>query len=165
MHEAVCAERWKQANDRLGRIEMVLAAIVLLLLVGEGSVVAVLRRISDIAGQTNLLALNATIEAARAGDAGKGFAVVAGEVKQLAAQTAQATCACSHHAATFSGSCSALWPASAHRISDREAKLTPTDGIEVVAAYATSVPHSFAPRTGRVSAGPTPARPQVARCP
>ena len=29
---------------RLGRIEMVLAAIVLLLLVGEGSVVAVLRR-------------------------------------------------------------------------------------------------------------------------
>ncbi|WP_431304038.1 hypothetical protein [Sediminicoccus sp. BL-A-41-H5] len=44
VHEAVCAERWKQANNRLGRIEMVLAAIVLLLLVGEGSVVAVLRR-------------------------------------------------------------------------------------------------------------------------
>jgi hypothetical protein len=45
VHEAVCAERWKQANDRLGRIEIVLAAIVLLLLVGEGSVVAVLRRL------------------------------------------------------------------------------------------------------------------------
>jgi hypothetical protein len=45
VHEAVCAERWKQANDRLGRIEVVLAAIVLLLLVGEGSVVAVLRRL------------------------------------------------------------------------------------------------------------------------
>jgi hypothetical protein len=44
VHEAVCAERWKQANDRLGRIEVVLATIVLLLLVGEGSVVAVLRR-------------------------------------------------------------------------------------------------------------------------
>ena len=44
VHEAVCAERWKQANDRLGRIEVVLAAIVLLLLVGEGSVVEVLRR-------------------------------------------------------------------------------------------------------------------------
>ena len=44
MHEAVCAERWKQANDRLGRIEIVLAAIVSLLLVGERSVVAVLRR-------------------------------------------------------------------------------------------------------------------------
>jgi hypothetical protein len=44
VHEAVCAERWQQANDRLARIGVVLAAIVLLLLVGEGSVVAVLRR-------------------------------------------------------------------------------------------------------------------------
>jgi methyl-accepting chemotaxis protein len=51
----------------------------------------VITLIEDIADQTNLLALNATIEAARAGDAGKGFAVVAGEVKSLAAQTAQAT--------------------------------------------------------------------------
>jgi hypothetical protein len=44
VHEAVCADRWKQANDRLGRIELVLAGIVLLQLVGECSVVAVLRR-------------------------------------------------------------------------------------------------------------------------
>ncbi len=47
--------------------------------------------IQDIASQINLLALNATIEAARAGEAGRGFAVVAQEVKNLAAQAAQAT--------------------------------------------------------------------------
>ncbi|MEQ8587321.1 MAG: methyl-accepting chemotaxis protein [Thalassobaculaceae bacterium] len=47
--------------------------------------------IQSIAAKTNMLALNATIEAARAGEAGKGFAVVAGEVKALAAATAQAT--------------------------------------------------------------------------
>ncbi len=51
----------------------------------------VVHLIAQIADQTNLLALNATIEAARAGDAGRGFAVVATEVKNLAAQTAQAT--------------------------------------------------------------------------
>ena len=45
VHEAVCAERWKQASDRLARIEIVLAAIVLLLLIGEGSVVAVVKRL------------------------------------------------------------------------------------------------------------------------
>ncbi|BFU44801.1 methyl-accepting chemotaxis protein [Krasilnikovia sp. MM14-A1004] len=47
--------------------------------------------ITSIADQTKLLALNATIEAARAGESGKGFAVVAGEVKDLAARTAEAT--------------------------------------------------------------------------
>ena len=43
----------------------------------------------DIAFQTNILALNAAVEAARAGAAGKGFAVVAGEVRNLAAKSAQ----------------------------------------------------------------------------
>jgi methyl-accepting chemotaxis protein len=47
--------------------------------------------ITSIADQTKLLALNATIESARVGELGKGFAVVAGEVKELAARTAEAT--------------------------------------------------------------------------
>lgn len=45
VHEAVCAERWKHVNSRLGRIEAVLAVIVLLLLIGEGSVIDVLKRL------------------------------------------------------------------------------------------------------------------------
>ncbi len=46
--------------------------------------------INDIAFQTNILALNAAVEAARAGAAGRGFAVVAGEVRNLAAKSAEA---------------------------------------------------------------------------
>lgn len=47
--------------------------------------------IHDISEQTKVLALNATIEAARDAEAGRGFAVVAREVKDLAAETRQAT--------------------------------------------------------------------------
>jgi methyl-accepting chemotaxis protein len=61
-------------------------------LAGEAERVgAVVALIAEVADRTRLLALNATIEAARAGEAGRGFAVVAGEVKELAARTAQAT--------------------------------------------------------------------------
>jgi hypothetical protein len=42
----VCAERWRRFDARLGRIEAVIAATVLLLLLGEGSVVEVLKRLS-----------------------------------------------------------------------------------------------------------------------
>jgi hypothetical protein len=44
-----------------------------------------------VTSQITILALNASIEAAKAGDAGRGFAVVATEVKNLAAQAAEAS--------------------------------------------------------------------------
>jgi methyl-accepting chemotaxis protein len=51
----------------------------------------IISSVNDLAEQSNLLAVNAAIEAAKAGEQGKGFAVVAQEIRNLAAQSKQAT--------------------------------------------------------------------------
>lgn len=43
--DAVCAKRWKHLSSRLGRIEAMPAMIVPLLLIDEGAVIEVLKRV------------------------------------------------------------------------------------------------------------------------
>ena len=45
VHEAICAERWKQTEVRLKWIELVLIAIMFLLLFGEGTTLDVIKRL------------------------------------------------------------------------------------------------------------------------
>ncbi|HUB34048.1 MAG TPA: methyl-accepting chemotaxis protein [Bryobacteraceae bacterium] len=51
----------------------------------------IITTVNDIAEQSHLLALNAAIQAAAAGEHGRSFAVVASEMRNLAAQSKQAT--------------------------------------------------------------------------
>ena len=51
----------------------------------------IIASVNEIAEQSHLLALNASIQAAVAGEHGRSFSVVANEMKNLAAQSKQAT--------------------------------------------------------------------------
>jgi methyl-accepting chemotaxis protein len=87
----------------VGRSEADLANVVAILKSLQESKDAILRQVGEyaahlremasdvqqIAMQIRLLALNGAIEAARAGEAGKAFAVVVGEMRRLAAQSAE----------------------------------------------------------------------------
>lgn len=80
------AQRIQQANHQMTALSGAMDNIS----ANTQEITKIAKDIEDIAFQTSILAINASIEAARAGTAGKGFAVVAGEVKRLAAQSAQA---------------------------------------------------------------------------
>ncbi len=84
---ASSAELAREASDTAAEADATISA----LSVSAQEIGQIVDMIQSIARRTNLLALNASIEAARGGEAGRGFAVVASEVKELAAQTSQAT--------------------------------------------------------------------------
>ena len=80
------ARRVQEANTRMASLSLAMDNIS----ANAQEITQIAKAIEDIAFQTNILALNASVEAAHSGSAGKGFTVVAGEVKRLAARSAEA---------------------------------------------------------------------------
>lgn len=84
----------QETNSTMGSIREQAEAVaenVIALSEKTQAISAIIASVNDIAEQSHLLALNAGIQAAAAGEHGRAFSVVAAEMKNLAAQSKQAT--------------------------------------------------------------------------